>query len=202
MRSVVIIITLLGGFSVLTAQIRPVKIEEKEIPNRIALYAVNENEQDLDVKITISGTNFRQSRAKPRFIRVPATSKVHLKTIVLIRGKEPNYKYDLEVNDSLSNRALKKEYEKIRIKPEKPVVVYLTPNCMSCDSLLLRMEEGKYILDALDLGEKTEIQDQLQVALGPDIPIDSLQTPIVNIGGKLYTDLEDYDKILEILQEE
>ena len=202
MRPIVTIITLLGGITILTAQMRPVKIEEKEIPNRIALYAVNENEQDLDVKITISGTNFRQSRAKPRFIRVPATSKVHLKTIVLIRGKEPNYTYNLEVNDSLSNRSLRKEYEKIRIQPSKPVVVYLTPNCISCDSLLLRMDEGKYILDALDLAEKTEIQDQLQVALGQDIPIDSLQTPIVNIGGKLYTDIEDYDRILELLQEE
>ena len=193
---------LLCGYTYMNAQVRPVKIEEKEIPNRIALYAVNENEQDLDVKITISGTNFRQSRAKPRFVRVPATSKVHLKTIVLIRGKEPNYSYKLEVNDSLSNRALKKEYEKIRIKPTKPVVVYLTPNCVNCDSLLVNMDQGRYILETMDLTEKTEIQDQLQVALGPDVPIDSLQTPIVNIGGKLYTNLEEYDQILEVLKEE
>ncbi len=202
MKAILITLFLFGGLTALSAQMKPVKIEEKEIPNRIALYAVNENDQDLDVKITISGTNFRQSRAKPRFIRVPATSKVHLKTIVLIRDKQPNYTYDLEVNDSLSNRALRKEYEKIRIKPAKPVVIYITPNCTGCDSLLVSMDQGKYILDAMDLAEKTEIQDQLQVALGPDVPIDSLQTPVINIGGKLYTNLEDYDQILEVLQKE
>lgn len=185
-----------------SAQKRPVKIEEKKIPNRIALYAVNENEQDLDVKITVSGTNFRQSRAKPRFIRVPATSKVHLKTIVLMRGKQPSYTYKLEVNDSLSNRALKREYELIKIKPFKPLVVYLTPNCENCDSLIVDLDQGKYLYDLKDLAEKTEIKDQLQMAFGPDTPIDSLRTPIVNVGGKLYTSMDTYQKILEALQQE
>ena len=184
------------------AQYKPIKIVEKEIPNRLALYAVNENEQDLDVKITISGTNFRQSRARPRFIRVPATSKVHLKTIVLMRGKQPNYTYKLEVNDSLSNRALRKEYEIIRIKPSKPVVVYITPNCEICDSLLVDMEQGKYILTSHNLAEKPEIKDQLQVVFGADTPIDSLALPIVNIGGKLYARFENYDQIIEAMNKE
>ena len=186
----------------LMAQYKPIKIVEKEIPNRLALYAVNENEQDLDVKITISGTNFRQSRARPRFIRVPATSKVHLKTIVLIRGKQPNYTYELEVNDSLSNRALKKEYEIIRIKPSKPVVVYIPSNCETCDSLLVDMEQGKYILTSYHLAEKPEIKDQLQVLFGEETPIDSLTTPIVNIGGKLYTRFENYNQIIEAMNQE
>ncbi len=184
------------------AQRRPIKIVEEKIPNRIALYALNENEQDLDVKITISGTDFRQSRARPRFIRVPATSKVHMKTIVLLRGKQPKYTYKLEVNDSLSNRALKKEYELIKIKPLKPVVIYLTPNCENCDSLMHSINEGRYIFETLNLAEKQEIKDQLQMAFSADTPIDSLRTPIVNVGGKLYTRLENYEQIIEALQKE
>ena len=184
------------------AQRRPIKIVEKEIPNRIALYAVNENEQDFDVKITISGTNFRQSRARPRFVRVPATSKVHLKTIVLVRGKEPNYTYQLEVNDSLSNRALKKEYELIKVRPARPLVVYLTPNCETCDSLLVSLDQSKYIYDLHNLAEKPEIKDQLQMVFGEGKPIDSIRTPIVNVGGKLYTDIDKYEQILEALQKE
>ncbi|MEN8788287.1 MAG: hypothetical protein ABF293_02850 [Flavobacteriaceae bacterium] len=186
-------------FSV-SAQDRPIRIVEKDIPNRIALYAVNENEHDLDVKLTVSGTNFRQSRAKPRFIRVPATSKVHVKTLVLIRDKEPNYSFKIEVNDSLSNRALKKEYELISIKPGKPVVIYLTPNCEICDSLMLDVRNGRYIIDTLNLAKKPQIKDQLQIAFGEAEPIDSLKTPIINIGGKLYTRIEKYDEILELLQ--
>ena len=184
------------------AQFRPIKIEEKKIPNRIALYAVNENEQDLDVKITINGTDFRQSRARPRFIRVPATSKVHMKTIVLLRGKTPKYTYKLEVNDSLSNRALKKEYEKIRVRPLKPLVVYLTPQCETCDSLVASLDQSKYIYDVHDLAEKSEIKDQLQMVFGQDTPIDSIRTPIVNVGGKLYTDIDKYEQILEALQKD
>ena len=191
---------LLSGL--LFAQKRNVRVIEEKIPNRIAMYVINENEQDLDIKMTITGTNIRQSRAKPRFIRVPGASKVHMKTIILIRGKTPSYSYELEVRDSLSNRALKKEYEKVRIKPSKPVVVYLTPNCESCDSLLLAMDQGKYILTSLNLAEKPEIQDQLQLAFGQDMPIDSLSTPIVNIGGKLYTTLENYKQITEKMKEE
>ena len=184
------------------AQLRPIKIEEKEIPNRIALYAVNENEQDFDVKITISGTDFRQSRARPRFIRVPAASKVHMKTIVLMRGKTPKYTYTLELNDSLSNRALKKEYELIRVRPIKPLVVYLTPQCESCDSLMVSLDQSKYIYDVHDLAEKSEIKDQLQMVFGEGQPIDSIRTPIVNVGGKLYTDIDTYEQILEALQKD
>ncbi|MGB5236899.1 MAG: hypothetical protein WBM43_09125 [Flavobacteriaceae bacterium] len=188
-------------FSV-SAQERPVRIIEKDIPNRIALYAVNQNEHDLDVKLTVSGTNFRQSRAKPRFIRVPGASKVLMKTLVLFRDKKPSYTFKIEVNDSLSNRALKKEYEKIKIKPHKPVVIYLTANCESCDSLLADIKKSVYIFDTLNLAENPHIKDQLQIAFGEGEPIDSLKTPILNIGGKLYTRIEKYDEILEILQKE
>lgn len=188
-------------FSV-SAQERPVRIIEKDIPNRIALYAVNENENDLDVKLTVSGTNFRQSRAKPRFIRVPAASKVHMKTLVLFRDKKPSYTFKLEVNDSLSNRTLKKEYEKIKIRPHKPVVIYLTPSCNKCDSLMLDIKKSVYLFDTLNLAEKTQIKDQLQLAFGEAMPIDSLKTPIINIGGKLYTRIEKYDEILEILRKD
>ncbi len=50
------------------AQDKTIKIISEDIPNRIAIYAINENEQDLDVMFTLSGTDFRQSSAKPRFI--------------------------------------------------------------------------------------------------------------------------------------
>ncbi len=117
-----------------------------------------------------------------------------------MRDKTPNYSFKIEVNDSLSNRALKKEYELISIKPVKPVVIYLTPNCETCDSLLLEINKGRYIFDILNLAEKPQIKDQLQVAFGEADPIDSLRTPILNIGGKLYTRIEKYDEILEILR--
>jgi glutaredoxin len=183
-------------------QEKKIKIITEDIPNRIAFYAINENEQDLDVMFTLSGTNFRQSSARPRFIRVPATSKVHMKTIVLIRGKQPSYSYELKVNDSLSTRALLKESEQIKIKPPKQITVYVPDKCDQCDSLVIPLSESKYLFNLIKLDEKPELQEQLQVAFGKETPIDSLNAPIVNLAGKLYTNLITYELLMEQINKE
>ncbi|NNL01517.1 MAG: hypothetical protein HKP39_04520 [Eudoraea sp.] len=185
--------TLVNGYT----QIKKIEIVTENIPNRVAFYAINANEQDLDVMFTLTGTNFRQSRAKPRFIRVPAASKVHIKTIVLMRGKKPSYTYKLKVNDSLSTRALKKESEQIKINPPKQIAIYVPNKCDQCDSLVLSLSESKYLFNLIKLDEKPELQEQLQMIFGKETPIDSLNVPIVNLGGKLYTNLVSYDLLME-----
>ena len=114
-------VLLMFAFLQVGAQQRPIKIVTEDLPNRLAFYAVNENEKDYDVTLSITGTNFRQSQGRPRLIRVPAASKVQLKTIILMRGKKPTYQHDLVVNDSLSNRALKVPAERVKIPPKSPL---------------------------------------------------------------------------------
>lgn len=179
------------------AQEKPITIETKEIPNRLAFYAVNENEQDFDVMINISGTNFRQSQARPRFIRVPGASKVHLKTIILLRGKKPNFTYNLVVNDSLSNRALKTEFERIKVKPKKSISIYITEACINCDSIVMPLERSNYIFDAYKLNDHPDIKEQLKNSFSRSV--DSIAQPIINVGGRLYTNIENYDQLLQAL---
>lgn len=186
----------------LAAQENPVKIVTEDIPNRLAFYALNETEKDLDVLLTIAGTNFRQSAARPRYIRVPAVSKVHLKTIVLVRGKQPNYTYEVVVKDSLSRRSLLKESEPIKINPRKSITIYLPEKCLVCDSLMVPLTQGKYKFSSHLLGERPEIKDQLSRSFGNRINLDTLQTPIVNIGGKLFTSIANYDQLLEALRKD
>jgi len=183
-------------------QDKKIKIITEDIPNRIAFYAINENERDLDVMFTLSGTNFRQSSARPRYIRVPATSKVHMKTIVLLRGKSPSYTFELKVNDSLSTRALVKESEQIKIKPPKQITVYIPDKCEQCDSLVIPLSESKYLFNLIQLDEKPELKEQLQSSFGKEIPIDSMKTPIVNLAGKLYTNLISYELLMEQINKE
>ena len=183
-------------------QDKKIKIITEDIPNRIAFYAINENERDLDVMFTLSGTNFRQSSARPRYIRVPATSKVHMKTIVLLRGKSPSYTFELKVNDSLSTRALVKESEQIKIKPPKQITVYIPDKCEQCDSLVIPLSESKYLFNLIQLDEKPELQEQLQSSFGKEMPIDSMKTPIVNLAGKLYTNLISYELLMEQINKE
>lgn len=184
------------------SQDKKIEIITEEIPNRIAFYAINSNAQDLDVMFTLSGTNFRQSKARPRFIRVPAASKVHMKTIVLFRDKKPSYTYKLEVNDSLSARALKKESEQIKIKPPKQITVYVPEKCDLCDSLLIPLSGSKYLFNLINLDEKPKIKEQLQTAFGKETLIDSLISPIVNLDGKLFTNLNTYDLLMEQVNKE
>ncbi len=186
----------------LNAQETPIEIVTEEIPNRLAFYAINENDQEFDVILTISGTNFRQSRAVPRAIRLPATSKVLLQTIVPMRGKIPSYKTELIVKDSLSGNALKKAHTKIKIRPKRQIILYVAPNCLTCDSLLSKMSEGKYLFESHDLRLKPEIKDQLQKIFGTRSPLDSVSTPILNIGGKLFTKIETYEGMLEELNKD
>ena len=187
----------------ITAQTSPVNVVVEDIPNRLAFFAINESTTDYDVMVTISGTNFRQSKAKPRFIRVPAASKVHIKTIMLIRGKKPSYTYKIVQNDSLSKRALKKPFEKIKITPKKQITLYIPHNCTSCDSILSPLENGKYKYTSYLLSENEKMASQLQRSFGSNsTPVDSLKTPIINLGGKLYTNIETYQKLLDKLDKE
>lgn len=183
-----------------SAQELPIKVVTEDIPNRLAFYAVNENDQDVDVLLTLSGTNFRQSRGRPRLVRVPGISKVHLKTIILVRGKQPNYTYEITVNDSLSRRALIKEATRIKVKPKKSITLYITDVCERCDSLLAHMEQGKYKFNAHRLSERPEIKEQLKNSFPTSL--DSITSPIFNLAGRLYTRIEDYETLLATLHKQ
>ena len=182
------------------AQETALRVVTKDIPNRLVFYAINENEQDFDVQITISGTNFKQSKGRPRWVRVPGASKVYLKTIYLTRGKRPRYTYDLKVNDSLSKRALKREFERVKIKPRKPINVYVTDICIACEGIIRSLEMSNYKYDVHVLSENPEIKAQLKNYL--PTPINSIETPIINLGGGLFTKIITYDKLLEELNKE
>jgi len=188
----------------LMGQLKPIKIIDEKSNNRLALYAVNETETDYDVLLSVKGTNFRQSQAKPRWTRVPATSKVLMKTLILLRGKEPKYTYQLKVNDSLSRRALKRQFTLIEvppkmIKPKKQITIYTPADCIKCDSLVSKLTNNLYIFREVKLNDQPEVKEQLQKSFANTISLDSLQTPIVNLGGHLFTWITDYETLMEEL---
>lgn len=201
MKIVTLLLVLITG--AVSAQDPLVTIKEEQKGNRLAFYALNEDDKPYDVLFEIKGSNFRQSAAKPRLTRVPATSKVHLKTIILYRDKKPEYTYSLKTSDNLSRRALKKEYTLIEvpprpIKPKKHITIYTTPMCNSCDSIIQSLKDNLYIFKQIDLSEKAKIKESLSATLGK--PLDSLKQPIVNLGGHLYTWIKDYETLISELE--
>ncbi len=182
------------------SQEKTIEIEAEEKANRLFLYGLNKNEKDLDVTITVEGTNFRQIKSVPRAVRVPAASKVLLANLIIERGKRPNYTYKLEISDSLSRRALRKEFESIKIDPKKKVIVYIPENCRSCDSLVSNLDKSRYLYTSHRFSEKPEMKSQLAPAFAnSSVKMDSVNTPIISLGGVLHVKIEDYEQLLEEL---
>ena len=177
-----------------------IKITDETKNNRMFVYASNQSETDYDVKITITGKNIRQSKAKPRFIRVPAATKVLLKSLIIERNKQPSYTYTLVVNDSLSRRALKPPAKPIRINPKKQIVLYLSDNCGTCDSILNGLNNSKYIFTAINLSEKPDVKERMKTYLEGTIPsLDTLANPVISLGGLLHTKIDSYTKLINEL---
>ncbi len=178
----------------------PIQIIEERVANRLMLHALNETDTDYDMMITVEGTDFRQSKAKPRLIRIPATSKVrNVARLMLLKGKEPNYTYKLVIKDSLSRRALRKEFKKVKIMPKKPITVYITENCVGCDSIMKPLEDSKWVFTKHDLKEKPEIADQLRMTIPQ---LDTIKTPVFGLGGLLFPKVKNYEELMEEMQKE
>lgn len=180
------------------AQKKPITIEEEKLNNRILFYAVNENLVDVDVILTVTGIGFKQRGGAERAIRVPATSRVQVKSIIKERDKYPMYEYTLKVTDSLSRRVLRPNAEKIKINPYKPILMYSTSTCKQCDTISKSLASGPYIFKTMQLAEKPEITEVLKRAIPA---LDTISTPIMSLGGALYTDIVTYKALLEKMKE-
>ncbi|WP_158676862.1 hypothetical protein [Pukyongia salina] len=190
-------------FTTISAQERPVKIVDERVQNRLMIYAVNENELDLDVSIKIEGTGFRQRAGVPRLHRVPKASKVNIASLVIERGRVPVYTYELTVNDSLSRRVVRKPAEQIKIDPKKNILVYLKEGCTSCDSLVSKLDKSYYKYRSMDLREKPEVKDFLvRTFKYTKTPYDSITNPIISLGGTLYSEIETYEQLVAKLNDE
>ncbi|WGF91924.1 hypothetical protein [Aequorivita marisscotiae] len=182
------------------SQNKQIEIVEEEKPSRLFLYGLNKTEKDLDVTITVKGSNFRQSKSAPRPVRIPAASKVLLANLIVERGKIAHYTYTLDVNDSLSRRAMRRSFEPIKIEPKKKVIIYITESCTSCDTLVSSLNKSHYLYTVHRFSEKPELKEQLAPAFANStVKIDSVTTPIISLDGTLHVKIEDYDQLLEEL---
>ena len=197
--------TLFLFFAVLTsslAQERPIEIEDKQERNRLYLYAVNKNLQDFDVTITVTGTGFRQRAGIPRAVRVPARSKVQISSLIIERGKEPNYKYTLAVSEELSRRALVREADLIKIMPKWPLTIYKPNMCAEkCDSLIAAFVQSPYRYTLTPLAEFPKVREQMaKLLVGGEQRLSEMDSPIVTMGGKMFLTLSTYEEIMEEME--
>lgn len=181
-----------------------VEIEDKLENNKLLIYAVNKNLVDLDVSIEVEGSGFRARAGRQLLYRVPATSKVNIATLIVERGWQAMYTYKLHVSDSLSRRVRKVPFELIKIDPKKPITLFVPKNCMTkCDTLISSLNESPYKYRKVTIEEDERVKQQLSGALvGGMERLDTMDTPIISIGGKMYVSLERYEEIMARMEEE
>lgn len=175
---------------------------DEQVNNRLHIYALNNTLKDYDVAITVKGTGFREPRSMARKIRVPGRSKVNLISLVIERDKTPMYTYELEVSDSLSRRVLIKDFELIKITPRNPITIIIPEKCTSCDTLMSQLDESPFNYRTQLLAENENMKTQLTPFLrSSGVDPDTLETPVVMIGGKMYLDIENYPDLYAKLEE-
>ncbi|MEZ4857662.1 MAG: hypothetical protein R2781_02515 [Flavobacteriaceae bacterium] len=186
------------------AQEYTVDIEDKQEANRLFLYAVNRNLVDLDVAIEVEGTGFKKREGREMFYRVPATSKITIMTLIVERGKQALYTYKLKVKDSLSRRARPVPFELIKIEPKKPITLFIPKNCTSkCDSLISSLNESPYKYRSVNVAGDENVTKQLSAALVGGLErLETMDTPIVMLGGKMYVMIENYNDLMTRMEEE
>jgi len=184
------------------AQEKPIELEEEKKANRLFLYAVNKNLVDYDILLTVQGTGFRQRSGRPRPYRVPATSRVQVMSLVVERGKQAVYTYDIVANDSLSRRAVVKPAKLIKIELPRKLTIYIPEACETCDVIMAKFAESPYIYTAHTLSETPLIKEQLSKAFaGSATPIDEVKNPIFSVNGKIFINIDSYEGIFEKMKE-
>jgi hypothetical protein len=180
------------------AQEIPIEIIKEKQANRMMFYAVNKNEQDVDILFSVEGSYIRQSKRKPRLIRVPAASKVHLHNVIVEKGKNPYFTYNLVVNDSLSRRALKKEFTPIKIKPKKFITMYIPDECIDSYMILDSLDQSRYLYTEILINEKPIVKETIGKLLKyHETPLDSLRNPLVSLGGAIFPNIKTYSELVE-----
>lgn len=180
------------------AQQKPVTVEEEKTKNRINFFVINKNLVDLDVVLKVTGTGFKQRGGAERAMRVPATSRTKVKSVIIERKKYPIYEYTVSATDSLSRRALRPAFEKIKIDPPTPVLLYETAICQHCDTLNKSLQVSPYRYKTMKLAEKPKVAEVIKRALPG---LDTIAAPIFSLGGALYTDIDTYEELIERLYE-
>ncbi len=179
-----------------------VDIEEEQKGNRLFFHAINKNLVDLDVAITVEGTGIRQRKGAARKVRVPATSKVNLLSVIIERGQTPKYTYTLDVSKELSRRVIIRESKKIKIDPNRPITIYLPDNCRNCDSLIGPLDASPYKYKSYVISESEGVQKQLEKTFASSSrPLAEIDNAIIALGGKMYLYIETYEEMMEKVNE-
>jgi len=88
---------------------------------------------------------------------------------------------------------------KIKIDPLKTVILYTFNQCITCDSLVSSLDKSVYNYSKINLSENIAKYKALEKYIPS---LDTIKTPILNIGGYILTNLKTAEEVIEKIEKE
>ncbi|WP_152611514.1 thioredoxin domain-containing protein [Psychroserpens damuponensis] len=181
-----------------------VKLVEKKTGKRLQLFAENTDSIPYMVFLRVTTTDFRRTSKRPVLKEIPGHTKLLLKTLILLDGKEGIYDASFIVNEVTTNLAIRKSKEFDTsisdAKLNKNVTIYTHTDCNLCNEGLVILEENAFNYKSYDVITHPEVLDLLTYEVGGSKSIEALKFPVLKIEGSIYTSIKTRQEFIDILK--
>lgn len=209
MKVLYLLFFFLCSFNLFSQEEEHIKIIEVDNGKRLELYVTNTDTISYDVFLKINTTDYRRPSKRPVLKTIGPNSKVHMITLIKLKGKEGSYEPLLIANKVAHTLNVRKDNQNLNLKideafTDRTIYLISDESCTTCPKIeqILHTNYIKFI----NL-HKTRDKAQI-IKLFPDLQtykmatIKSKQKPILKIESHIYTDISTLKSFMDILNEE
>ena len=164
------------------SQVEKIRILEKKQGKRLVLQAQNTTQDTLNVFLMVHANGYRRSAEKPIVKNIPPQSTLAMTTLIELSNVDPNYTYDLIVNEQEQQIDFDFEKETIDVKNilKNKIVIFTLTKCSKC-TLLTETLTAKHIqFRAFNIKEDPIVYQQFMALIEPELTEETkIKFPIV-----------------------
>ncbi|MEM5564663.1 hypothetical protein WNY78_06090 [Psychroserpens sp. AS72] len=181
-----------------------VTLVEEKTGKRLQLFAENTDSIPYMVFLRVTTTDYRRTSKRPILKEIPGNSKLLLKTLILLDGKEGLYDTTFIVNEVTTNLAIRKSKEfDVKItgaKLDKNVLIFTNTNCALCDEALTILSDNAFSYEDFNLDTDIKALDLLKSEIGDSTSIEAINFPVLKIEDNIYTEIKTRQEFIDILK--
>lgn len=182
-----------------------VKLVEKKTGKRLQLFAENTDSIPYIVFLRVTTQDYRRTSKRPILKEIPANSKLLLKTLILLDGKEGIYTPTFIVNEVATNLTMRKTHDDFDLKisqakSEKTVLIFTNSNCDLCDQAIVILQENAFNFKNHNIETNRQASKILKAELEDLDALNNTTYPILKIENQIYTNIATREKLIEILK--
>tara|TARA_B100000809_G_C15069972_1_gene505619 strand:+ start:892 stop:1494 length:603 start_codon:yes stop_codon:yes gene_type:complete len=181
-----------------------VKLVEKQTGKRLQLFAENTDSIPYMVFLRVTTADYRRTSKRPILKEIPGHSRLLLKTLIVLNGKEGHYDATFIVNEVTNNIAIRKSKAlDIKISDaqlQKTVLIFTNSNCDLCDEIIEILAENAFNYEDYNLETNTEASEVLTIELKDSASIEEIMFPVLKIEDTVYMTIKTRQEFIDILK--